>query len=238
MFFRVDWISSDTVVKDFLLNYASKCAALGGSLDLSDGLCQFGVSVQIGQLFQTDAELLSIDNLLSKAKTGAFPPTSEGEDIGGIAGIRKHPPGALSADTVFVVKDNFGRTRYLKNAVSMVSIGNDGSLKIRNPISFFSLSEHNVRDATYEVDAALEQYFYHTNTAPFLATRLAQRFGISNPSPRYTETIANAFRTGKYKHDSSEEFGSGKYGCLKATIAAILLDREATDRILDVDPAQ
>jgi Protein of unknown function (DUF1800) len=239
MFFRADWISSDEVVDGFLLDYASSCASRGGLLDPNDGLCQFNVTVQGGQLFQTDSELLSVHNLISKAKIGAFQPTTEGEEIIGISGVRKHPPGPLSAGTVFEVLDSFGRTRYLKNTVSTVSIGNGDSLKIRNPVSFFSLSEHTVRDAEYELDAALEHYFFHTNTAPFLATRLAQRFGVSNPSPRYTEAIANAFRTGKYMYSAtSEQFGSGKYGCLKATIAAVLLDREATDRILDVDPAQ
>jgi hypothetical protein len=35
-----------------------------------------------------------------------------------------------------------------------------------------------------------------------------------------------------------DSFGSGKYGCLKATIAAVLLHREALDTTLDADPAQ
>jgi hypothetical protein len=240
MFFRADWISSSALVDDFLLNYNSKCVALGGSFNPSDGLCIFGVVVQDTQVFQSDSELRSINNILSKAKMGAFPPTSVGADIIGIPGVKKHPAGPLTANTTFVLTDSFGRTQYLKNTVSVVSLGNaPGALKIRNPVSFFSLSEHTIRDARYEVDAALEQYFYHANTAPFLAVRLAQRFGISNPSPRYTEVIAKAFRSGKYMDvATSEEFGSGRYGCLKATIAAILLDRESTDRILDVDPAQ
>jgi uncharacterized protein (DUF1800 family) len=54
------------------------------------------------------------------------------------------------------------------------------------------------RDAHYETDAALDHYFYHPNTAPFVATRLAQRFGVSNPSPGYMERIVAAFRSGSY----------------------------------------
>ena len=96
-----------------------------------------------------------------------------------------------------------------------------------------SLSGYTIRDARYELDAALEHYFYHQNTAPFLAIRFAQRFGISNPSPRYIDAIATAFRAGTY-----EGFGSGKYGCLEATIAAVILDREATTPHLDLDPMQ
>jgi hypothetical protein len=45
--------------------------------------------------------------------------------------------------------------------------------------------------------------------------------------------IATAFTAGDYKG-----IGSGKYGCLKATIAAVLLDRESATEILDMDPVQ
>lgn len=89
----------------------------------------------------------------------------------------------------------------------------------------------------YETDAALEHYFYHPNTAPFLAIRFAQRFGISNPSPRYVEAISSAFRTGIFT-DGSTSIGSGVYGDLQATIAAVLLDRESQDVLLDADPMQ
>jgi cullin-associated NEDD8-dissociated protein 1 len=59
-----------------------------------------------------------------------------------------------------------------------------------------SFADPEPRDAHYETDAALDHYFYHSNTAPFVATRLAQRFGISNPSPGYMERIVAAFRSG------------------------------------------
>ena len=79
---------------------------------------------------------------------------------------------------------------------------------------------------------------YHENTAPFLAIRFAQRFGISNPTPRFVEVIATAFRTGRYQDpDTGISFGSEEYGDLSAMVAAILLDRESRSEILDVDPA-
>lgn len=78
---------------------------------------------------------------------------------------------------------------------------------------------------------------YHQNTAPFLAVRFAQRFGISNPSPRYIAVMANAFRTGRFDDfDTGFSFGSGAYGDIGAMVAAMLLDREARSEVLDVDP--
>jgi hypothetical protein len=204
------------------------------SIDPADGLCQCGLTVETTKLFSTDAEVASINNVLSMATTGAFPPNGSGEPVSGITDtITKYTSGGiLEADSVFKVVDSFGRTQYRKNIVSKVTIG-ESSLKFRNPVGFFSMAEFNTRDARYELEAALEHYFYHQNTAPFLAIRLAQRFGISNPSPRYVQVISSAFTSGYY-----QGIGSGKYGCLKATTAAILLDRESTTENLDMDPTQ
>ena len=54
----------------------------------------------------------------------------------------------------------------------------------------------------------------------------------SNPSPRYVRTVVEAFRTGTYDGVTY----SGNYGCLAATTAAILLDREARSREVMMDP--
>ena len=79
---------------------------------------------------------------------------------------------------------------------------------------------------------------FRSNTAPFLAIRFAQRFGISNPSPRYIDTAATAFRTGRYiDRASGLRYGTGEYGNLGAMVAALLLDREARSVVLDADPA-
>lgn len=77
---------------------------------------------------------------------------------------------------------------------------------------------------------------YHPNIAPFLAIRFAQRFGISNPSPRYVEVIATSFRRGRYTDENGETFGTGEYGNLAATFAAVILDREARSVVLEADP--
>ena len=66
------------------------------------------------------------------------------------------------------------------------------------------------------------------NVAPFIAYRLIQRLVTSNPSPRYVEAAAVAFRTGAYANLTF----SVQYGDLGATVAAILLDREARSLVL------
>ena len=92
-------------------------------------------------------------------------------------------------------------------------------------------TEATAGKAAYETDAALDHYFYHDNTAPFISIRLIQRMVTSNPSPRYVETVANAFALGMYG-----DIGTGEYGDMSATVAAILLAPQARDTTLDDDP--
>ena len=91
-------------------------------------------------------------------------------------------------------------------------------------------------DAQYETEAVLDHYLYHDNTPPFIALKLIQRLVTSNPNPRYIQTVANAFKTGTYDAGGIS-FGTGKYGDLASTIAAIYLDRAARDVLLDADIA-
>jgi uncharacterized protein (DUF1501 family) len=233
MFFRADWKDSDQI-NDFISNYDANCIALGCIIDDNDGVCQCPTSVNETMAFYDYSELFSIDNIMKVATYGAFPQNYSFAETS-LEGVKVYPSGELTIDTVFEVLDFNGRTHYRKNLMSTVGIG-DGGLLLRNPVSFWSLSEFTERDARYELDAALEHYFYHQNTAPFVAYRFAQRFGVSNPSPRYIDAIATAFRTGSY-NQGSQSFGSNKYGCLEATVAAVVLDRESSDQILDLDPA-
>ena len=115
----------------------------------------------------------------------------------------------------------------------------------RNPPHFMSIipdntrstiGERNLRDAQFETDAVLDHYFYQNNVAPFLCTRIMQRFSFSNPSRRFVSSCVDAFRGGTYT-SASINFGSGKYGDLEAVIASIILDREATDGAASVDPS-
>ena len=103
----------------------------------------------------------------------------------------------------------------------------------RNPPRMLTMTDPAQRDAIYETEALLEHILYHPNVAPFVSHRLIQRLVASNPSPRYTSAVAAAFRAGEY----NGVIFSGRHGDLAATVAAILLDREARSLLLLSDPS-
>lgn len=86
----------------------------------------------------------------------------------------------------------------------------------------------------HETEEVLDSLFYHPSHPPFLAMRLAQRFGLSNASPSLIERAAKAYESGAFE-SSGLQFGSQEYGDLGALIAAILLDPESREAVLDAD---
>ena len=77
----------------------------------------------------------------------------------------------------------------------------------------------------------IDSLFFHDNVAPYISHALIQRFVTSNPSPRYTQIVAQAFQTGTY----NGRIYSGKYGDMGAAVAAMLLDREARSATIQAD---
>jgi uncharacterized protein (DUF1501 family) len=191
----------------------------------------------------SESDSPSAGEILASLSIGSFDPSITGLQytLANINGVIWHmQDGKIGSSTIFEVVDSAGVKRFRKNMKSTVRVlGLPKDLSFRNPVHIVSLSDAEVRDAHFETDAALDHYFYHPNTAPFLAIRFAQRFGISNPSPRYIESMATAFTKGSYSYvaddGSTVEFGSGKYGDLAATVACVLLDREARNTVLDAD---
>jgi len=230
-FFRVDW--SDTVaVENLITNCEAPCATT------SDGFCMCGVSVTEDQAYQEMSTLPSSEEeILRSLRVGSFRPSGSmiSNQISNNYFVHTQTAGVLESDSVFEVRDHTG-VHYLKNLKSEVQIVGT-SISFRNAVHFISIADPELRDAQYETDAALDQYFHHSNTAPFLAKRLTQRFGISNPTPGFISRIANAFKIGTYTSDDGILFGSQEYGDLGATIASLLLDREARNVILDADPS-
>ena len=118
--------------------------------------------------------------------------------------------------------------------MSTVNVKNT-AYKFGNPIHFQNLLSPATRDAIHESDAVIDFYFNHPNVPMFVAKKLIQRFTGSNPSPRYIKKVSDAFRSGSFT-TRKVKFGDDTYGNLEATLAAVILEREARSVILDADP--
>ena len=142
--------------------------------------------------------------------------------------------GGFDEHTIFRVSVNeTARVLHYANVRSTVNVVGASQHEFRNPPNFMVYQDPSERDAQYEVEALIDQLFYHKNTPPFIATRMIQRFTSSNPSPRYVLAAADAFKAGAHNGVTY----SGRYGDLSAMVAATLLDPEATSPILDADPS-
>lgn len=142
----------------------------------------------------------------------------------------------FSKNTVFGIPNIHRREghTFLRNVVSTVNVANT-SYKFGNPIHFQNLLSPATRDAIHESDAVIDFYFNHPNVPMFVAKKLIQRFTGSNPSPRYIKRVSDAFRSGTFS-TKNVKFGDDTYGNLEATLAAVILDREARSVILDAEP--
>lgn len=72
-----------------------------------------------------------------------------------------------------------------------------------------------------DLDAALDNIFYHPNVPPFISKLLIQQLVTSNPTPAYVGRVAAVFANN----------GRGDRGDLRAVVRAILLDPEARGNI-------
>ncbi len=129
-----------------------------------------------------------------------------------------YPVGGLNPWCQPMTKCGWQNPTFLRGA--MVAVPEQHDRNARNLLSGVRLPAS--RTPQQALDAVLDSVMNHPNTAPFIGKQLIQFFVTSNPSPAYVQRVATAFRTGKFG-----EFGDGRNGDLKATIAAILLDAEA-----------
>jgi uncharacterized protein (DUF1501 family) len=237
-FFRVDWTGD-------ISSFVTSCQQHNSCSISIDGYCVCDVTVQNEQVFR-ESDTINSGILGNSLFTGAFEPSILGSSytsstVGDVTFYKKN--GLMDSETIFEFIDRNGVRQLRKNMRSTVKVvGVD--LSFRNPVHFIHFADRNRNQPYDETDAALDHYFYHSNTAPFLALRFAQRFGISNPSPGFIGRIAKAFRTGYFESPEFEEYlqelnfprGSGKYGDIGAIVLQILLDRESRSTILDADP--
>jgi len=234
-FFRVQWSN-----KELISNLVSNCDENSECSSSSDGYCLCNVDVLDEAAFQSPPTRREVLDLA----IGSFHPLvfDTSYQLSFENGVSIYNPQAsvdlLSTETIFEVTDDFGRLQLRRNLKSSVRVLGT-SITFTNPVHFMSLAEPTTRDALYETNAVLNEVFYHENTAPFVATRLAQRFGFSNPPPSLMKSIITAFKSGMYVYQSGDEivsFGQGNYGDITAIVAAILLNPDTRNPELDGDP--
>ena len=217
----------------------SDCLGNPSCLVHNEEYCICDTDTTESAVYSSTSQVSSIDQLMSELHIGAADPTSFDADayinLGScdIAGVTvfSQTGGScdnLLGDAIFAFVWN-SKQFYLKNRKSLVSIPGS-TFTFRNPVGFISLADPEVRDAHYETEEVLDSLFYHPSHAPFMSLRLIQRFGVSNPSPGFVERVASAYKMGAYG-----QIGSGKYGDLSAMVAAILLDEESREAVLDTD---
>lgn len=94
--------------------------------------------------------------------------------------------------------------------------------------TFLNLTIPANTNGTDSVQMALDEIFNHPNVAPFISRQLIQRFVTSHPKPQYIHRVATAFENGRFTLPNGTAVGTGQRGDLKATLAAVLLDANAT----------
>ena len=95
--------------------------------------------------------------------------------------------------------------------------------------TFLGLTIPENTSASDSITLALNHLMGVPSVGPFLSRQLIQRFTTSNPSPEYIARVTKIFNDGRYTLPNGVVVGGGIRGDLKATIAAILLDRENLD---------
>jgi cullin-associated NEDD8-dissociated protein 1 len=231
-FFKASWRDSYPSREDCL--NISSCY-----LTTDQKSCVCKVEIDESQYFSTADDLISTATVHSILRYGAVHPATFDagiyKEIGscGISNLTVYSTNDggcydFTSDTIFALKLH-GVDFFLKNMKSMVLINQQ--FAFRNPPHFINMVDPTVRDAIYETEAVIDSLFYHPNHPTFLAIRLIQRFGISNPSPSFVVRVSEAYKSGSFQ----DQFGSGNYGDLGAMVAAILLDPESRTPALDLD---
>uniref|UniRef100_A0A7S1G156 DUF1501 domain-containing protein n=1 Tax=Corethron hystrix TaxID=216773 RepID=A0A7S1G156_9STRA len=223
----------------------NNCADLACEASVYGTACMCEVEVVNTPIFETYP---TAEEVVMNATIGSFDPTDYLEDMSfdqenqGVRTYHKSTNGAsnFDMDTVFGVV-NKGVTKYFRNIKSTVQLISNSNFSFRNPPKFYSFKDADqgmsARDIIDETETVLDEYFHHRNVAPFISYRLIQRLGgMSNPSPQFVQNVAMAFQTGLYEEDGKEAIGSGNYGDMGATVAAIILDKEFVNAALDADP--
>lgn len=173
---------------------------------------------EILQLFSIGLNELNMDGTLKLDENGNPIETYTNEDIVGLAKVFT----GMSFDMLRFKQPM--RKDYTASFRPMVVFPEHHS-KLEKRFLGVTIPEETSGEESIEI--ALDTIFSHPNVAPFLSKQLIQRFVTSNPTPKYVERVALAFENGTYILPDGRKLGTGVRGDLKATVAAVLLDKNA-----------
>jgi len=200
-----------------LLKDITLSPAMGYYLDMvnNDGAASSGVKPnenygrEILQLFSIGTVMLNADGTPKLDANGAQIPTYDQEVVEGFA----HVFTGWTWPTLPGAKKRWPNIANLRGPMAAVAAHHDAGAKpLLNGVTLPAGQSQSA-----DLDAALDNIFYHPNVGPFIGKQLIQQLVTSNPSPAYVARITAVFN----------DNGSGVRGDLKAVIRAILLDPEA-----------
>ena len=144
---------------------------------LSEGSCLCNILIAKNQVFGTAPT--SVAELLDELYIGTLDPSAFNSGMydptyDEVSGITTHlRNGVFNSRTIFEFTDDKGRRRLYKNSRETVQLRDTQNgytgYSFRNTPQFMSFvpTKATRRDAVYETDATLDNYFYHDNTPPY-----------------------------------------------------------------------
>ncbi|PCJ81665.1 MAG: hypothetical protein COA49_03915 [Bacteroidetes bacterium] len=179
---------------------------------------------EIMQLFTIGLYELEIDGTIITDSEGVPVPTYDNSDIGELARVftglgpaQYWAPWVDYSEEIVEWGVWYNTVPYINSTMPMVMFNSWHEVGVKHLLNGAATME----GATGEQDItmALDNLFYHQNTAPFISRLLIQRLVKSNPTPEYIQRVAEVFVNN----------GEGVKGDLSAVAKAILLDPEARD---------
>lgn len=202
------------LLKDMTLN-----PAMGGYLDMAISTRDNpneNYAREIMQLFSIGLDMLNQDGTPMLDSQGNRIPTYTQETV---VGFSKVFTGWSYCSTPAVCPNAAAGVRNFKDPMILTESNHDtGAKQVLNYPGAVSIIPAG-QTGDQDLEAALDNIFYHPNVAPFISRLLIQQFVTSNPTPAYVRRVADVF--------SDKQNGGIDRGNLAKVLRAILLDPEA-----------
>ena len=176
------------------------------------------------QLFSIGLEEMELDGTLKTDGQGQNIPTYDNTDITGLAKVFTGL--SVEGSNFYNIFRSCGSNRHCPQFHQPLEVF--GAFHSDLEKTFLGLTIPANTSGTESITMALDEIFNHPNVAPFVSRQLIQRFVTSHPKPEYIRRVATVFESGRFTLPDGSSVGTGQRGDLKATLAAVLLDDNAT----------